>query len=312
MPSTSGLAAVHAASGGKGSVWALATLLSCLSGSVLADPPPAPVAPASNAVIPSVTVEATRERKLIEQRIGHFVSSITVNGMDQPLARWESPICPMVVGLTRSQGEFVLTRLSQIAKDAGAALDAEHCNTTNFELVVTDKPEEVVRDWFRRGAAQVNTDKGLGPLNRFIETSRPIRIWYNVRTRCTGTETGHGTTATSCSKVEQATRLRFDNGMRVRVISSCLVVVDSRQIKEITIGQMTDYIAMLGLAQIRENADPGDAPTILHLFGGPDTDRPQGLSRWDQDFLNALYHTDPRSTMRLTEISLKLREDLLP
>lgn len=44
------------------------------------------------------------------------------------------------------------------------------------------------------------------------------------------------------------------------------MVVDTGRIKGFNIGQLADYIAMIGLAQIRLDSDLGSAPTILRLF----------------------------------------------
>ena len=117
--------------------------LALLALDAAAEPPPPPGAePAA-----SVTIEATRKRGEVEQQISHFVSSITVNGMDEPLARWQTPICPLVSGLPREQGESVLRRISQIAHDAGAPLDTPDCKAANLLLIVTSDPEELLKQW---------------------------------------------------------------------------------------------------------------------------------------------------------------------
>jgi hypothetical protein len=51
-----------------------------------------------------VTVEAQKQRKLIEHQISQFVSSITVRGGKESLGRWQQPICPLVAGLSRDRG----------------------------------------------------------------------------------------------------------------------------------------------------------------------------------------------------------------
>jgi hypothetical protein len=265
----------------------------------------------------SVTVEATRQHVQIEKQISHFVSSNTVNALDEPLARWQTPICPLVSGLPQDQGELVLGRVSQIARDAGAPLDTPDCRAANLLIIVTDDPEELLKQWWHRYSWQFNEDRGIAGLRRFVGASRPVRIWYNVVSQCVGTVGAFMTRASgpvpACSKVGGGgTHLRYDSGMMLRVLSSAMVVVDARQVQGLHLGQLSDYIAMLALAHIRENADPGDGPTILHLFGGGEGDKPLSLSRWDQDFLSALYHTDPGSTLRLTEIKIQMFRDLVP
>jgi hypothetical protein len=59
------------------------------------------------------------------------------------------------------------------------------------------------------------------------------------------------------------TRLRYG---AVQKLTSVIVVVDSTQTTNINMGQLADYVAMVGLAQIRLEANTGTAPTILGLF----------------------------------------------
>ncbi|MGH7107435.1 MAG: hypothetical protein ACREFT_13120, partial [Acetobacteraceae bacterium] len=60
--------------------------------------------------------------------------------------------------------------------------------------------------------------------------------------------------------------------------------MDLKQTKGLTIGQLADYVALIGLAQVRPEADPGNAPTILTLFRDPKHPT-QALSAWDRALL---------------------------
>jgi hypothetical protein len=57
-----------------------------------------------------------------------------------------------------------------------------------------------------------------------------------------------------------------------------------------TIGQLADYVALVGLADVRLDADPSAAPSILELFAGHAT-APPGLTPWDRALLYSLYTT---------------------
>jgi hypothetical protein len=61
--------------------------------------------------IDTVTIDAQRERQL-KLQISNFVSGLVVKYMNDSLERWDSPICPLVAGLTSEQGEFILARVS--------------------------------------------------------------------------------------------------------------------------------------------------------------------------------------------------------
>jgi hypothetical protein len=70
-----------------------------------------------------------------------------------------------------------------------------------------------------------------------------------------------------------------------------------------TVGQLADYIAVVGLAEIDFDKDLGDAPTILHLFRTSGQSFDGGLSVWDQAFLKSLYDTPQESTFQLSKMT---------
>jgi hypothetical protein len=96
----------------------------------------------------------------------------------------------------------------------------------------------------------------------------------------------------------------------VQALTSVIIVVDGRQTTEINMGQLADYIAMMGLAQIRVQADTGTAPSILHLFQGSDP-QPLGLSPWDEAFLHSLYTTDQSSVLEVPIIEDRMFEQIV-
>ena len=62
-----------------------------------------------------------------------------------------------------------------------------------------------------------------------------------------------------------------------------------------TVGQFADYVAMVGLAQLKPSDSLADAPTILKLFNGSPQAAPAGMTDWDRAYLKALYTTEPAS-----------------
>jgi hypothetical protein len=61
----------------------------------------------------------------------------------------------------------------------------------------------------------------------------------------------------------EASRLVFNS---VRAFSSVIVAIDSGRTKGINLDKLADYAGMVGLAEIKRDADIGGAPTILRLF----------------------------------------------
>lgn len=264
----------------------------------------------SNQQLDTVTIEAERERQLKHQ-ISDYVSGAVVTYSQDSLERWNSPVCPAVGGLPKEQGEFILARLSQIAREAHAPLAGEHCNP-NLVVVVTDDPDALVAKWSKRYLGRLNTCNGLGYLNEFLHSKQVVRVYYNAGFSVDGPHTdisaleliaNFGSFHNSCASGGVAgTRLSWG---AVQDLRSVIIVVDSRRTTSLNIGQVADYVAMVGLAQIRPDGNTGSAPTILSLFGQANP-LPTGLSPWDQSFLQGLYTTRQSSVMQTSSIETNM------
>ena len=95
-------------------------------------------------------------------------------------------------------------------------------------------------------------------------------------------------------------------------LKSAIVVVDKSKMEGTTRGQLADYIAMCAFSHVKLNAIGGDAPTILKLFTSAAAERPQGLSPWDEAFLESLYHVNLASVMQQMLIVQRMVKDIIP
>jgi hypothetical protein len=96
----------------------------------------------------------------------------------------------------------------------------------------------------------------------------------------------------------------------VQELTSVIIVVDGRQTAMINMGQLSDYIAMIGLAEVRMQADTDTAPSILHLFQGSDP-QPLGLSPWDEAFLHGLYTSEQSSAVEVPIIEDRMFKQIV-
>ena len=67
---------------------------------------------------------------------------------------------------------------------------------------------------------------------------------------------------------------------------------------------------MVGLAQLREDPQPGAVPTVLALFQDGGEDRAKALTVWDQAFLKSVYASRDGSVTEVTQVKLKMTEAL--
>lgn len=106
----------------------------------------------------------------------------------------------------------------------------------------------------------------------------------------------------------RATRIEINN---YRALSSIIAIVDTRRMKDVSFGQVAAYVAMIGLAQIRPEADVTDAPTILNLFS-VSAKAPSGLTNWEDSFLKAVYQTRSTDREQIAAIKTAMVQDVAP
>jgi hypothetical protein len=157
---------------------------------------------------------------------------------------------------------------------------------------------------------------GMSPVYAFVRSRRPIRVWYNTYPGCMGTGrimpgvsaaalTGFGlfdkVPLICTNDTGGATLLSYPT---VQSILSAIVIIDLRQMKNVTLRQIADYVALVSLADVRQDSDAIPMPSILRLFGRAPA--PQGLSPWDQALLYSLYNTHQASKLQMQEIEIAM------
>jgi hypothetical protein len=268
--------------------------------------------------IEAITVEAARERERVAQQVNQFVSAIAVKRRDQSLANWqrEMPICPLVAGLPRGEGEYVLTRLSQIAAAAGAPLAPQHCKPNLF-VVVTSEPDALLKAWNKRDIYLFDNgdDHGGTEIRQFLNAKSPIRAWYNVELfnddgtplNYMDTTPGLGLQGARKNVHARASRISFDD---VRDLWSVIVLIDASRAKGVSYGQLAAYVGMVGLAEIKIDVTVSSAPSILQLFSDIAKPAPTGLTEWDEAFLKGLYHSDHFDQQQILAIKSSMAKDI--
>jgi len=280
-----------------------------------ANPPTAGAAESPGTALTEITIEARRAD--MRPRLNSYVTSITrTTAHDEALHRWHTPVCPVVLGMPEEQGEFVATRFSQIAREAGVRLDGERCRV-NLAVVFTSDPDALIRAWGARRRAFEGVHGTPADFRHFSQARHPVRVWYNK---------AFGSPGPLLPGTMQLPRFRdvpssggdlIGSHMFVKdvlVFTSVAVIVDTREIRDLGIGQVADYVSMVALADTDLDHPLPEAPTILRLFqaraaGAP---VPGGVSDWDQAFLKELYSTKLDLITQRSMIANRMLEDLVP
>jgi hypothetical protein len=280
-------------------------------------------APGANSGVGTITVEGRRDRATVEKQADRFVSRVIVHPFDESLARWRTPVCPLVFGVSRDNGEYLLEKLSQIARTVGVPLAGEKCRA-NFYIVMTPEPDALLQAWSKRDVNMFG-DAGSHQINQFKRAAAPIRVWYNVSldnadgTSLTDASPGLALSGGSADGAGAfngiptnnhaiATRLAWNE---VRDLASTIVLIDTRKAVGIKYNQLTAYIAMAGFAEVRLGEDVGGIPTVLSLFSADAKTAPPGLSDWDEALLKALYRTEQSNKRQLGEVRLSVAQSMM-
>jgi hypothetical protein len=274
-----------------------------------------PTKPASPP-LDTITVEAQRYRKDLEKRVRQFLSSAIVFHQDWAFARWRQPVCPIVVGFLKEQGESLVGRVTEIARQAGVPLAPAQC-TANFAVIATQDPYLLINLWRRRNPRLFDNRYGEAQYRRFLDVSRPVRVWYNAVFVSRDGEPFWADTVNEDGSAKRIyTRPGHLGGLLhypdVRVINTAIIIVDMSMLHDNTVGQLADYIAVVGLAEINLDKDLGNAPTILHLFSASGQSSDAGLSVWAQAFLKSLYSTPQEDVFQLTEMTTEAMRIIAP
>ena len=240
-----------------------------------------------------IVVEGTPIRDQIET----FVDNITAPPPGRGIARWynRSGICVGVANLRREIAESIADRVSEIAIDLGLPAGSTGCSP-NVVIIAADDASAMAGALVKRspnafrpfyaGAAQSNRS-----LELFVSSDRPLRWWHVMMP--VSIETG-GLAVRLPGEI-QTPRIR-GGGLLCSSIRNDLqrayVIVDINQVEHLTIRQLSDYVAMVALAQIDPDADVETYRTILSVVSK--SDDVKELTDWDRAYLTGLYGSELR------------------
>jgi hypothetical protein len=260
-----------------------------------------PQQPAANPSATIDTVEVTAQREAKRKAIQAYVENVTRFDGDN-IARWRVPICVRVAGIAPEHGDFMRTRIVEIAKAVGAPLaeDQEKCSA-NLSIALTQQPADL---WMRLKERNPKLFNALEAkkVERALST-RPVQAVQNIVLN-----NSDGTTPSN----RQSYRLK-DSHIYDSVtedFTSVFVVVHDAETGKATFGQLSDYVGMAALARVDLSADFAAADSILRLFAtsGAATAPPAKLTEFDWSFLKTLYGVDisakrPRSMIQTTMVT---------
>jgi hypothetical protein len=282
----------------------------------------------------NVTVTGTKSRAEIQS----FVDSLsTPTHMTGKIARWETPICPYAIGVQPEAAKFVVQRLKEVARQAGAPVSRDQSCKFNIEIVFTRTPQALLDNMKKDQPDLLGYAVGPDQRDRLAIVTHPIQGWYMTATRDLKgrteidsprtTNMGQGLTMMlPCELMNRAspgmpagslctenlpqvskvnvTGARLGDGVR-SMFHHIVIVADTGKLLPYELGAVSDYIAMLALTQLSSPDNCQSLPSIVNLLAQGCERRVNALTPNDIAYLRGLYWTpaDLAASIQRTEVA---------
>jgi len=223
---------------------------------------------------------------------------------DEPLARFEDPICPGIVGLKVEAAETMVDRIRENVREFGRRLaPAGNCEP-NLVVAIVPSGQDFVQE-LRRSNGWVLVELSSEERDRLVAETGPARALLRVRARTRDglpiprrenlTDLPQADMWMAHSKIYTPTR---------NDIMSALVLFDRDAVRGLTIAQLADYATFRALTRALPQTEAAQAASIFGLFGGG-AERPAGLTAFDKAYLGELYSGQPNIPGSMRQIALE-------
>ncbi len=203
--------------------------------------------------------------------------------LNEPLARFNEPICPGVWGLSGESAHFIIDRIYFNAEAAGLELNESAGCPANVVVAFVDDPHSEFADMVAHDH-QLVASLSFDDKRRVREAAGPVLAWNIVITR-----TRDGQSRSGDPPTYESTEISRLNASTRRDMALSMVMIDTDLLEDLDGLALADYATMRALARTLP-VEQGEANygTILSLFSDP-VNAPQSLTAFDRAYLASLY-----------------------
>ena len=224
--------------------------------------------------------------------------------VDAPLARFENPICPGIVGLQVESAEMLVWRIRENLEAFGRRLAPPETCEANLLVMFVPSAQRTI-DSLRRSDAWLFTDMRADDRNRLFQETGPVRVVLRVVPR-----TRDGVVISrrdNLVDVPQApmwmAHSKIYSAVRNDIVSA-QVLIDRDAARDLTIFQLADYITFRALTHSLPETPEARAASIRSLFD-EGASRPNELTDFDKAFLGELYSGMPNLPGPMRQLALE-------
>lgn len=219
----------------------------------------------------------------VERQLTDFVGALTQVPNGGQLSRFETAVCPTVVGIPPAQKDAVVARIRVVAKAAGLAVGGRSCVPNVLLVVTADK--RTFLEALRAKHGYYFGEMSRSDIRRLIAEPGPAAAWQveGPPLNADGQEmaTNNGVAVNRTTRPDS----RLSAGARPQ-FAAAAVVVESKALEGLTTTQLADYAAMRAFTRADPSKLPASAPTILTILEAPmDSEVPITMTTWALPFL---------------------------
>jgi hypothetical protein len=271
---------------------------------------------ATQAAAPTENITVTGIKD-VEKALTDFVGVMTVpTRVAGKMARWRDRICPITAGVRPEAVKFITQHVKDVAAQVGAPVNDKADCKPNIEIVFTTTPQALLDTIFIKYPLLLGYHDNSAQATKLATVTWPIQSWYSTATadlrgqpQVDGVKTG-GVTMTMQlppggyggptggalpmlemnmpdARVANVTGSRMGDGVSSE-FNHVVIVVEPAKLLEYELGTLSDYIALLALAQSQPPESCQELPTIMNLLVAGCT-VPKALTDVDFAYLRALY-----------------------
>ena len=298
----------------------LCLLLMAGMGPVVAQPKAPPISPVEN-----VVVTGTKSPEALQDFVGAVAAPTRLAGK---LARWEVPVCPIVMGLNPKAVQFITRRMRAVAAGAGAPVNNDPKCRPNIQVVFTTVPQDLVSNIRQKQGDLLGYFDTLKQLDQMVTVTRPIQAWYMTATedvrgnvqidtaRTMGMEFSLGPNVPPVwqpqARAYATMSSHLGDGLRAN-LHHITIIADPTKLLDYEMGPVADYISMLALSQMVTPDRCQSLHTITNLLADACPRIPGGLSDIDLGYLRGLYHMNAErsKSVQIREVTYQMRQELI-
>jgi len=255
---------------------------------------------------PDIIVEAPANVSPDDAR--QHVSQITETSQGQ-VTRFQTPVCPVVVGLSEETNRKISARIRETARSLGASVASEQCQA-NLVVLVTDDANHSLAE-LRRAKSDSFDGLTSSEVDALAVETSPARTWAVASLRNEDGERVYqqddrnqpsSMRVRSASILRRATRLDIDGSF---------IMIERSAVSGKTVAQIAAYASMRGLARTRV-PKAGSLASILTLFDATQGRTAPGLTWSDRAYLETLYRFSGRESVSEARSRLSRGLTLVP